>query len=68
MVALAETLVGWAIEEPDIAPHDRTMLIEVGVDYENLAARVGPGWKSANPIDRPNPLRAIAELVRQPNK
>jgi len=37
MVALAETFVRWAIEEQEVAPDRRTMLIELGVDYEHLA-------------------------------
>jgi len=68
MVVLAETFVHWALEEPKFSPAQRTGLMEMGVDYENLAAWVGPGWKAANPSDGPNPLLAIAELVRLPDE
>lgn len=64
MVVLAKTFVSWALDEPDVAPHHRTMMIEAGVDYENIAAWVGPGWKAADPSDEPNPIRAMAELMK----
>jgi hypothetical protein len=67
MVALSETFVQWALEGPKFTPAQHTGLMEIGVDYENLAEWVGPGWKAADPSDRPNPLRAIAELVRTSN-
>jgi len=62
MVVLAETFVHWALEESKNLPSQRTGLMEIGIDYENLAEWVGPGWKAADPSDRPNPLRMIAEL------
>jgi hypothetical protein len=65
MVILGETFVRWALEESNFSPVQRTGLMEMGIDYENLAKWVGPGWKAASPSDEPNPLRAIAELVKQ---
>jgi hypothetical protein len=64
MVVLAQTFQLWALEEPKFSPAQRTRLMQLGIDYENLAEWVGPGWKAADPSDRPNPLREIAELVR----
>jgi hypothetical protein len=66
MVILAETFVQWALEETKFSPAQRTGLMQFGVDYETLAVWVGPGWKAANPTDAPNPLRDLAELVRNP--
>ena len=66
MVVLAETFVHWALEEAKFSPAECTGLMEMGIDYENLAEWVGPTRKAANPSEGPNVLRAIVELERHP--
>jgi len=45
MVALTDMFCRWALTEGDMSPENRTRLMQMSADYEQIAAFVGPGWQ-----------------------
>ena len=55
MIALAEMFDRWIFDETDISPAQRTMLVELSVDFERITDWVEPSWRAADPVDADRP-------------
>ena len=69
MIALTEIFDQWILNEADISPANRTLLVELSVDFERIAGWVGPEWIAANPTDgdRPWIFKFTAGIERRSN-
>src|SRR5262245_20824037 len=56
----------WARAELDqIAPAQRTRLIEWSADFERVAEWVGAGWRANEPPEQPSVIKFVATVERR---
>ena len=63
MLALAGLCRQWAIGRNRFNPEQRTELIAMSADFEELAQWAGEGWRASDPSDENSVLRFLARRV-----
>lgn len=62
MDALANMFTRWALTEQALGLDQRTKLIELSSDYEQIAAYCGDAWTATSPEDPPDALVFTARI------
>ena len=63
MLALAGLFRQWAISQNTFKPEQRTQLIALSADFEELAQWAGEGWRAFDPSNEMSMLRFLARRV-----
>lgn len=63
MLALAGLCRQWAIGKNKFKPEQRTQLIALSADFEELAQWAGEGWRASDPSNEASMLRFFARRV-----
>lgn len=65
MLALSGLFRQWAIGKNTFKPEQRTELMAMSADFEELAQWAGEGWRASNPSNEASMLRFFARRVLQ---
>ena len=67
MLALSGLFRQWAIDKNKFKPAQRTELIAMSADFEELAQWAGEGWRASDPSNEASVFRFLARRVLRHN-